>query len=691
MFRLLFEEKATVIEQTPIQEAPLEIEPPSTRLMHPAMYQALDVTEITVHIRKELRGADLKSMVLVNHLWWKTFGPYLWENIYIDANPEQDDHKIIFRNGLAARCLTLSLYDHLDSQGVASYVAEKCRNITQLHLKLFSPDLVIIDTKSKQARYQKDESQLRRKEYFALKEECATDLLDNLFKKFPYVSDLTISIGHEDIQPEVLWCLTTLPRLRKLTVNGGLRADKYIIRKNWRCNWHLLMRIARECPFIESLSVAWESHKDQALSDEETMDWMSNMFSETGESSETEMPKTGISIPAAEQIQSLQWLNISECELYNSLLDIAYASCPNLRGISFRAVKVTPIILKDHIKVLSSSCPRLRFFEFKDFTKNDQYSSVLLGGPLLNVSTLTLDVGGYDKCDFDKERLWKGVHSITTLTLCNIFSYELLFDIMSNMSGLTHLTLSGYFNGKSTYHGYSTVQSYTDNDRSLGMRLPPFACQDTLQFLDVTKLDIGSLKCHKLFFDRVQALPQLKRLEINNRHVQDARIEETWTDHDEDPDLFSKDSFYPDKVIDPRDIINRRCQNLQYFHHAYAHTKDRTRGPEGQSTYYYYYRNVPSSIDGDETEYEALLTAVAAAIPDKIFCMFPSVEFLYIHDDEPIRDYWNQEHYISEHIAGALVEMMPKLKVLALDKALGVGLKRVKQTYPHIIFDLIQA
>ncbi|KAF9091931.1 hypothetical protein BGX27_001928 [Mortierella sp. AM989] len=678
--------------ETIFQEASSIPSTPPLSLTHPAMYQALDVTEITVHIRQELCGYDLKSVVLISRLWWKAFAPYLWENIYIDANPEQDDRDVIFRNGLAARCLTLSIYDPLDRRGVANYVAEKCRNVTQLHLKLFSQDLVIIDGKSKQNRCNGDPQQ--KVGDFALGEECKTDILDNLFNKLPHVSDITISIAHEDLEPEVLWCLAKLPRLRKLTVNGGLNGGVYVVKKNWKCHWALLMCIMKECQYLESLTVAWESHREGKQDKDDALLHLSDMFQTVVVSAE---PDTRVSIPKSEQVQSLRQLDISDCELHDSFLDIVYASCPNLRKVCFKKVKVEPPVLERHIEALTNSCPLLSSFEFYDpsMTGKD-YSTVLLKGPLLNIATLKVDASS--RPDYENfiafSDLWRGAHSITSLELCNITSYKVLFAVLSNMAGLTHLTLSGILFGKLSYgpptNGYDEVISYFQDDQSPGLRLPEFACQDTLVFLDVTHLSFGSLKCHKLFFDRVQSMPRLKRLEINNRQLQDARIEETWTDPDEDPDLINRTTFYPDKVIDPKLIKQRRYRNYGLFNYAYANTSDKDRGPEGEAIYGFNHWGFLQEISqGDPGDLEGLRMA-AEAIPDKVFCLFPAVEFLYVFDDEPIRSYWDREHYISEHIAGALVRMMPKLRVMAYDKALGEGLKRVKKTYSHVIFDQIR-
>ncbi|KAF9184106.1 hypothetical protein BGZ49_004466, partial [Haplosporangium sp. Z 27] len=322
------------------------------------MHQALDTTEVASLIRQELRGIDLKSMVLVNRFWWKIFGPYLWENIYIDANPEQDDCTVIFRNGLAARCLTLSIYDASDHRGVVAYVTEKCCNIEHLHLRLFSPELITCNDGV-----------------------FETKLLDSLFKNLPNIPELTISIAHEDLQPEALLCIPKASsRLSKLTINGGLRANNYILRKNWKCNWPLLMHIAEKCQNLEELSVSWESR---------TMEQR-----QTGESNLSLLHWT-LAIRNGLKVDSLKWLNVSDCEVYDPLLDPVYRSCPNLRQISLKSIKITPQNLESNIQKLTQWVPSLRSFEFKDHVhgSKENFTSALLKGPLFKIGSLNLHIG----------------------------------------------------------------------------------------------------------------------------------------------------------------------------------------------------------------------------------------------------------------------------------------------------------
>ncbi|KAF9432357.1 hypothetical protein BGZ76_010914 [Entomortierella beljakovae] len=639
------------------------------------VHQALSVTEIAFLIRGELQGINLKSMVLVNRFWWKTFGPYLWENIYIDADPEQGDQHIIFRNGLAARSLTLSIYDPLDRKGVTSYVAEKCKNITQLHLKLFTPDLITLRDQTQQQPPTPIES-------FAQKEDCETNLLDSLLSKLPFISELSIYLANEDIQPEILWCATKLPQLRKLKISGGLNGGNYIMHKNWRCNWPLILRIVRECPNLHSLDVSWKNSKQT-----------SSLQTATQETIE-ENPVKAIAIsPSIEHIPSLKYFNVSNCQLGANTLESIFRSCPNLREVGYKSIEITPSDLEKNIEVLMSSCHQLKLFEFLDQPSYNTCLPVLFDGPLLSIPKLSLDARTYGVPPKWGLEGWTFPMSfVTSLELKGVNNYTFVLTLLTNINSLYHLTLEGDLLGRS----WASMTSYLDywyiNDQSSGGRLPNFSSQDTLQSVDVSRLNLGSFKFHELFFGRVQALTGLKRLEINNRQLQDARIEETWMDPDADQNIdLSKESLYPEKVINPNHIRARRGENYLRFGLAYAHTKDRQRGPEGEEVYYRYFSS-QSLIMPDESNPEGLSAFNGAVdrIPDKIFTLFPTVEYLYVHDDLPVRDYKNMEHYISEHIASAIVLMMPKLKVLAYDKYLGEGLSRVKKLHNHIIYDQIR-
>ncbi|KAF8934329.1 hypothetical protein EDD21DRAFT_417263 [Dissophora ornata] len=697
------------VEQKPSKEGSSQeqqLPPPPLHVSHPAMFQALNAAEITTLIRQELRGVELKPMVLVSRQWWKAFGPYLWENVYIDADPEQDDRHVIFRNGLAVKSLTLSIYDPLDARGVVSYVAERCRNVTNLHLKLFSSELVVISDISSQERSNRDSDVSKDTKRFMLREETRTTLLDSLLASLPYVQELTLSIAHEDLRPEVVWCASTLPRLRKMTLYGGLRAMNYVLRKNRRCDWTLLMRIARDCPSLEMLSVGWESPDLQK--DEKELMRMADMFQvlenypsdPSYQDAGCASGAIGDPIPAIEKVPSLKWLNVCYCELHDTLLDVVYQSCPNLRELDFRVVKVAPDTLGQHIRTVTQSCPQLRSFKFQEPSANRvPFAATLLDGPLLQLSSLKLSLG-YQGSTMPQNvgAEWVTAHAVNVLDICDLSNYILLFKIMSTMTGLSRLTLGGYMCGQQG-SGYSVVETYYDNDKSIDLRLPDFACQDTLQFLDVTQLEFFSLKCHELFFARVQKMPQLKRLEISHRQLQDARLEESWTDPDEDRDFLGKETLYPEKVLDPRSIRSRRRQSYCNYSVAYVKTNDSAYGPEGeQYVHYHPFEHHPfGQNEGEEDTEDDEFTGVQReiemavdAITEKIFLLFPAVEFLYVFDNQPLREYWKYEHYISEHMASALVMMMPKLKVMAFDRALGEGLRRVKKTYPEVTFDCIR-
>ncbi|KAG0359181.1 hypothetical protein BC939DRAFT_530235 [Gamsiella multidivaricata] len=610
---------------------------PLMPISYPAMSQAFNVTEITTLIRQELRGFELKSIVLVNRLWWRTFGPYLWENVYVDADPGQDDRHIILRNGLAARRLALSVYDPLDSRGVVSYVAEKCRNVSALHLKLFSPHLVVIN---------KEQQTENNAEDFATRKESETTLLDDLLAKLSHITDLTLSIAHEDLQPEVVWCASMLPGLKRMTIYGGLCAMKYMLPKNSRCNWTLLMRVCRACPYLESLSVAWrvpELHKS-SLSDPHDL-------------------SLNAAVPPSEQVKSLRSLRVNFCELQDSTMDIVYRSCPNLREIDFDSIKISSGALDQHIRMMAGLCPLLRSFKLQNLPYNfrgyishyqsgprgDSYVRSLLCGPLLKVPSLKLSLGYQPRCSFeDLDRFWFIGNSITVLSVDDIQSYELLLKIITTMTGLSRLTLGGYLRGEgnpwvisSDVAGHSVVEAYYSDDMRSSRRLPGFASMDSLQFLDVTRLEFNSGKCYELFFNRVQNLPYLKHLEIRYSHLRGARLEEPYTDYDPSPQVQAAASVEPDGQ--PSDL------------------------------------NASSAVATD---------GAVDLFPDRIFRHFPAVEFLYVFDGND----WAYQRHITGRTASVLVQTMPKLKVMAFDQTLSPGgeLWRIRKKYPQVTFDCIR-
>ncbi|KAF9903933.1 hypothetical protein BX616_001480, partial [Lobosporangium transversale] len=641
----------------------------SSFLTHTFMYQALNVSEITYIIRRELRGHDLKTMVLVNRLWWKAFGPYLWENIYIDANPEQDDRQIIFRNGLAAKRLTLSIYDPQDTRGTVSYVAERCQNVSELHLKLFSPSLVDVDA----IVMLKGDGNPSLGKPFGLQHETRTTLLDSLLTKLPFITDLTISLADEKLKPEVLWCVTKISRLQRLTVNGGLPTKNYILRRNWSCSWDLLMQVARECPTLDSLSVAWESRRlIDTIPDiqDVVLENMREMyFAIEGIQEMTDNTPTVTSIPLP--VPSLKRLDISCCETYDGLLDQILQSCSNLREVTFQSVKTIAGTLDNCIQTLTIFCSRLRAFSFEPATDDDSdYSKVLLDGPLLNIPCLKLSLGRVSLDSIQSVGLrWDGAHSITVLDI-SINNYMFLFKLMTTMTGLEHLTLRGSLYGVSC-ESHEDLLKYFENEKVPYLALPEFASQSTLKSLNLTQLEFGSLKCHQLFFDRVQRLPQLRQLELSHRQVQDARLEETWMDLG-DPqmssDITQGRTGYPYTIFSPATIKIRRRPNYNMYGVAYANTLDSGYGPENELRTMYY---TPTWVadQQQQLQYDDV-ERIVNLIPDKTFRHFPAVEFLYIYDDSPTYNFIKEEHYLSEHMASALVQMMPKLKVMAFDRSL---------------------
>ncbi|KAF9177636.1 hypothetical protein BGZ51_004673 [Haplosporangium sp. Z 767] len=654
----------------------------STLYQHTAMFRAFCISEITTHIRQELCGYHLKSMVQVNHLWWKTFAPFLWENIYIDADPMQDGREVIFRNGLAARSLTLSIYDPLDKRGVVEYVAEKCCHVTHLHLKLFSRDLVVVRQRNGVPLGVDTQDDQESLQLYGEQRDCETTLLDSLLSKMTQVSDLTLSLSHEDLEPEVLWCVTKLPKLRQLTIRGGLKSSTYMVRKNRRCNWDLVMRVAKECqPFLESLEVAWECRPALKKEQQDHRKKVEVTWNPGKLDRIVHMIKKHIAVLEAatnnvndgdhqgrEQglaVHNLKWLNISHCNLFDSDLNIVYGSCPNLRELTFVDAEMTFEVLENNLRILTEFCPNLRTLTFPDsgampawWFKRERHTHTLFDNKysFRNLSRVKMPGSYFNQ--FRLEDVGTNIflrmgangsgssgtnagadHSITDLHLTGWRDYESLFVLLVTVSGLTRLTLSGYL--FATYDSLYTSFEFRKVHRIRQLHRLPFASGSTIEFMDVSDLHMDSeWGGDRVMFDRIQQMPYLKQLHVNLTQILRAKLEETWDDPNEDleglkrrEEMGNDGWLYPDKVQEP--------------------AKAR------QST------------------------------TEKIFCHFPSVEYLYIAEDAPSRQFIRKGRYISEHMADALVRMMPKLKTMSFDRDIGVGLERVKKTYPNVAFKCV--
>ncbi|KAK5815658.1 hypothetical protein F5H01DRAFT_321159 [Linnemannia elongata] len=653
--------------------------PPTLAHSHSAMGRALDIAEISYLIRQDLQGTHLKSAVLVCKLWWRLFAPYLWERVFIDANLDEKDREVLVRNGLAARSLTLSIYDPEDREGVAGYVVDRCRNVEALHLKLFSPDLVLVDGEVMERRLReawendgaegKDADQERQ---FGIRSECKTDLLDSLLSKLPYVSELTLSIAHEDLRPEVLWCVPTLTSLKRLTIVGGLGSNGYIVHKNRLCNWDVILRTSRECKYLNSLSVSWESHKTQDANLDGHISKVSEMFEtlEIQESSATDQAPP--LVPKSEQFPSLRTLAVSSCEMHLFQMDFFYRSCPNLRAVEFKVTDTSPLIVEKNLKVLAQSCPNLHSFKFLDASKkNDRidYSTSLLTGPSTSLHSLTLSVtahnsrtvfGNSPTADRDHtannkgDTKWTPPGSITSLNIRDVRYPQVLLDtIASTPAGLTHLTIDGYISNSYAFR-YAIFQTFNDNSFTIidGMcerekdpllRMPTFGCLDTLEYLDVSTLYVAdSRKLFKILFRRVQDLRVLRFLKMARAHVLAANLELSWSD----------------------DTLARQDDQLE------ATTTESTLEAEEEEVV----QDWEPSDDQDR---------------EKVFVWFPTVEHLYLLDTES-RRYHSRNPFLTEHQASALVRMMPRLKVMSFNREdAKAGLEGIIEARPKVSFNFM--
>ncbi|KAG0300801.1 hypothetical protein BGZ97_003076 [Linnemannia gamsii] len=674
--------------------------PPATlKSRYSAMDRALDMSEILYLIRQNLQGVYLKSAVLVCKRWWRLFAPFLWERVFIDANPSQQDREVLVRNGLAARSLTLSMYDPQDMNRVVAYVAERCQNVEALHLKLFSPGLVVVDTDAMKTRLREayetggvgekhsvnSDKDPDRERQFGIRSECRTDLLDSLLSKLPYVSELTLSIAHKDLRPEVLWCVPTLTRLRKLTIGGGLSSNGYIVHKNRLCDWDLILRTSRECKYLNSLSVSWESHKLQDAKLDRHISEVSEML-ESLEAQEWSVSATEQrqqpTVPKNEQFPSLRTLSVSSCEIHASQMDLFYRSCPSLRAVEFKSIQAGSSVMEKNLRSLALSCQNLLSFKLLDACKtNDRidYSTSLLASTrtLLHSLTLSIAVNGsstvfgnppndinYTHNDKDCT-IWTPPLSITSLSIRDIKHPTVLFNtITSTPTRLTHLTIDGYIPELDYLHYYYT-NLYPDNSHIITesvftlekdplSRLPTFACKGTLSYLDLSTLDIAdNRKLFNILFRRVQDLKVLKFLKLAREHVLAANLELTWSD---------------DTLVGGEDQVEGTTATTT------------TTAEEGEE------------LDNNNTiEEQHLEDGEVPADQDreKVFVWFPTVEHLYLVDTED-RRFNAKRPFLTTHQASALVRMMPRLQAMSFNREdAKAGLEDVIEACPRVSFNFM--
>ncbi|KAG0373210.1 hypothetical protein BGX24_012001, partial [Mortierella sp. AD032] len=647
---------------------------------HAALNRALDISEISSLIRQDLQGTHLKSAVLVCRVWWRIFVPFLWERVFIDTDPNQQDCEVLVRNGLAARSLTLSIYDAQDTKGVVAYVAERCRNVWALHLKLFTPELVTVDEGAKDRRLREmwasdvdghsgdngdnngsnDDSDKARQ--FGIRSECKTELLDSLLSNLPWVSELTLSIAHEDLKPEVLWCVPTLTRLRKLTVLGGLPSVEYILHKNRKCDWDLLLHVSRECEFLDSLSVSWEAQKLNDGSIDQHIFKMPEMF-ESLEPLSMPEKKQELVIPIKEQCRSLRSLNVSSCELHAFQMDLFYRSCPNLRAVEFKAVQATPLVMEKNLATLAQFCPNLFTFKHLNTQRKGEridYSKTLLFAPTTNIHSMTLSISEHNSMsvfgnDPDKKdnESWTLPAALSTLTILDVRNVSVILDVITTVPGLSQLTIDGYIAVNPWMHTqypelfapHPLLERVYRAEKDHLFRLPTFASQETLSYLDISTLDMYG--CHKLFkilFRRIQELKQLKYFKMSRDHVLAANLHLTWSD-----DTLAGDHNYPPApatmpgepyhqyVVGEADENGHVAANVE-DPHAYdpIHT---------DSTYY--------DVENDD---------------ERIFSWFPTVEHLYLVEMDHFKRFQRKNPFLTTHQASALVRMMPRMKAMSFNR-----------------------
>ncbi|KAF9425586.1 hypothetical protein BGZ94_007392, partial [Podila epigama] len=586
--------------------------------------RALAIAEVATLIRCNLRGYDLKSCVQTCRSWWKIFAPYLWENIYIDNY--DDDRTIIFRNGLAARSMTISLYDPLDSKGMVYFLGDNCRNVSTLHLKLFSKGLLQPPTQ---------QSHMTPIDL----EEGTTPLLDSLFCKLQYVSQLTLSIATNDLDPRVIFCASKLPRLRSLNLFGGLTTSKYIVRKNRRCDWSIIIKTVLACPKLETLNICWDNPLD------------TSSIQITGQ--------IGDSHPCYHT--HLRSLRIHDCHVQDQELCAFIRSCPKLQMLSLKGIQSTSSSATETcITTAVDFCRKLRSLTVQDPQTgfNNPFASILKTSSSLQ--TLVLSSWCQPSTIFDG--LESLPYSVTTLDLQDISHFGTVRKVLNYAKVLTHLTLRGRIRSRDietiATEPEEAEQSYEYYFQSQsGNR-----CHGNLQYLDISHLDLSDTQDEgdsEYLFSWIQNCKPLRRLELNFGHICWAILHDTWDrlSNLEVAGTPARNTYVHPRWCEYHRLVEER--HLTHLWHPEAAMPPRPKPP------------------------------LALTHLDRRFRLFPAVELLVVLEE--MDGHATRKRTLDEHMASALIRAMPSLKTFWVDDRLMSQLRRnhIKMFYPGLNIESI--
>ncbi|KAF9304396.1 hypothetical protein BGZ91_008930 [Linnemannia elongata] len=375
-------------------------------------------------------------------------------------------------------------------------------------------------------------------------------------------------------------------------------------------------------------------------------------------------------------------------------MDFFYRSCPNLRAVEFKSVQASTHIMEKNLKSLALSCPNLLSFKLLDACKTSDrinYSTSLLASPRTSLHSLTLSVianatatvfgndppadNGYAHPYYKDDAKWTPPPSVTSLNVRDIKHPTVLLDIItSTPAGLTHLTIDGYISDKPynySYYYYNTPlrksSSLVDRlyklEKDPVLRLPTFACGNTLEYLDISTLDVSERRnLYKILLWRIQELKGLRFLKMGREHVLAANLEWSWSDDtlvgkggvDDDGQAGET----PETAIAVPD--EGEDENNNYNHSETIEVEQE--------------EDWEPSNDQDR---------------DKVFVWFPTVEHLYLVDTES-RRYHSRNPFLTQHQASALVRMMPRLKVMSFNREdAKAGLEGIIEACPKVSFNFM--
>ncbi|KAK3834483.1 MAG: hypothetical protein J3R72DRAFT_494550 [Linnemannia gamsii] len=230
---------------------------------------------------------------------------------------------------------------------------------------------------------------------------------------------------------------------------------------------NLLLSVSRVCKFLDSLSVSWEAHELNDNSMDQHIFKVSEMFESLEPFLAREQKHQQLVVLMSEQCRSLRSLSASLCELHAFQMDFFYRSCPNLRAVEFKAAQATPLVMEKNFASLAPQHPT------------------------------------QGRTRITRSELLEQHCRLSTSSMSEMSS--VILDDITTVPGLSQLTIDGYIpDSPWTYSqfpelmaSHPLLEGVHKAEKDHLFRLPRFASQETVSYLDILTLDMED--CRKLF------------------------------------------------------------------------------------------------------------------------------------------------------------------------------------------------